>query len=119
MEDKGRTYRYIISIMDVFSRFVWLRPISCKTSATVANHLSSLYLKIGCPKVIQHDWGQEFAGAVDILMDKLHVKVIGSSAYQPQSQGKIERMRQELKNQMMYDLTRLKKSRCELGTPSP
>ncbi len=95
--------------MDVCSRFVWLRPISCKTSATVANHMSSLYLEIGCPKVLQHDRGQEFAGAVDILMDKLHVKVIRSSVYHPQSQGKIERMHQELKKQMMYDLTKLKK----------
>ena len=109
VQDKGRTYRYILSIMDVFSRFVWSRPITCKTSATVANHLSSLYLEIGCPKVLQHDRGQEFAGAVDIFMDKLHVKVIRSSAYNPQSQGKIERMHQELKKQMMYELTELKK----------
>ena len=71
--------------------------------------MSSLYLEIGCPKVLQHDRWQEFAGAVDILMDKLHVKVIRSSAYHPQSQGKIERMHQELKKQMMYDLTKLKK----------
>ena len=66
VQDKGRTYRYIPSIMDVFSRFVWSRPISCKTVATVANHLSSLCLEIGCPKVLQHDRGKEFAGAVDI-----------------------------------------------------
>ncbi len=66
VQDKGRTYRYILSIMDVFSRFVWSRPISCRTGATVANHLSSLYLEIGCPKVLQHDRGQEFADAVDI-----------------------------------------------------
>ena len=105
--------------MDAFSRFVWLRPISFKTSATVANHLSSLYLEIGCPKVLQHDREQEFAGAVDIFMDKLHVKVIRSSAYHPQSQGKIERMHQELKKQMMYNLTKLKKNRCELGASSP
>ena len=64
-----------------------------------------LYEEVGCPRILQHDRGQEFAGAVDKLMRKLKVHVIRSSAYHPQSQGKIERMHRELKKK--NDLTRI------------
>ena len=65
-----------------------------------------LYEEVGCPRILQHDRGQEFAGAVDKLMRKLNVRVIRSSAYHPQSQVKIERMHRELKKKY-YDLTRI------------
>ena len=91
----------------MFSRYVWLRPLSGKKSADIAEHMIRLYEEVGCPRILQHDRGQEFAGAADKLMRKLEVRVIRSSAYHPQSQGKIERMHQEPKKKMYYDLTRI------------
>ena len=77
-------------------------------SADIAEHMIRLYEEVGCPRILQHDRGQEFAGAVDKLMRKLKVHVVRSSAYHPQSQGKIERMHRELKKKMYYDLTRIR-----------
>ena len=38
---KGIVYRYVLSIMDVFSRFIWLRPLARKTSKAVAAELKA------------------------------------------------------------------------------
>ena len=39
----GISYRYVLSVMDVFSRFVWLRALSDKCSKAIANELKSIY----------------------------------------------------------------------------
>ena len=41
VEFKGIVYRYVLSIMDVFSRFIWLRPLARKTSKVVAAELKA------------------------------------------------------------------------------
>ncbi|KAL9977788.1 hypothetical protein ACROYT_G015231 [Oculina patagonica] len=48
----GVSYRYVLSVMDDFSRFVWLRPVSVKS-----DELGILYLEHGPPQVIQCDQG--------------------------------------------------------------
>lgn len=45
----GVSYRYVLSVMDVFSRFVWLRPVSVKSSKNIADELRILYLEHGPP----------------------------------------------------------------------
>lgn len=78
------TYKYILTVIDVFSRYVWLRP-------EIARHLQDIYNEHGLPKVIQHDQGKEFKGAVKKFLESLQVKILQSSPYHPQSQGKVER----------------------------
>ena len=77
------TYRYILTVIDVFSRYVWLRPLKGKHSAEISRHLEDIFNEHGPPKVIQHDQGKEFKGAVKKLMDSLNVKIIQSSPYHP------------------------------------
>ena len=98
------TYRYILTVQDVFSRYVWLKPLKGKSSSEIANHLKSIYSEHGPPKIIQHDQGKEFHGAVRKLMQSLKVKIIQSAPYHPQSQGKVERMHRSLRKKMLYDL---------------
>ena len=101
---KGKTYKYILSILDVFIRFCWLRPLENRASETVAEILAQVYYEHGPPKVLQHDRGTEFKVAVKGLMSQLHVKVITSAPYHPQSQGKVERIHRQLRKKIMYDL---------------
>ena len=42
----GSSYRYVLSVMDVFSRFVWLLPINKKMCKNVADELRSIYLDL-------------------------------------------------------------------------
>jgi len=105
---KGIAYKYILTIIDVFSRFVWLRALDNKSSARVAQELMSIYSEHGVPMILQHDRGTEFSGAVKKLMDKLQVKIIRSSSYHPESQGKVERCHRTLRSKLSYDLIHFK-----------
>ena len=77
------TYRYVVSVIDVFSRFIWLCPIDKKSSKTIAKELQSIYLEQGYPRVIQCDQGPKFKGAVKKLCHWLKIKIICSCPYHP------------------------------------
>lgn len=82
---------YVLSILAVYTRFLWLRLIREKSSQVVADELEKLYLEFGTPKIIQSDCGTEFKGYVEELCKRFQIKMIHSSPRHPQSQGKIER----------------------------
>lgn len=101
---KGIVYRYVLSVMDVFSRFIWLRPLQSKNSKAIAAELKVIYMENGSPLVLQSDQGSEFKGAVKRL-----VKMVNSRPYHPQSQGKVERSHRALRSKMEYDLLKMGK----------
>ena len=103
------TYRYILTTVDVFSRYVWLRPLQSKRSSEIAKHLQEIYCEHGPPKMVQHDQGKEFRGEVQRLFKSLAIKDIQSSAYHPQSQGKVERTHRVLRKKIMYDLLNIQR----------
>lgn len=55
-----REYRYILSVIDVFSRYVFLKPLERKTSKLVAKELKKIFSEQGYPKVVQTDKDSEF-----------------------------------------------------------
>ena len=100
---KGKTYKYVLSIIDVFSRYHWLVPLQTKKSSHLACELLRIYTEHGAPRVIQHDQGREFEGAVAALCKKLSIKVVKGRPYHPQSQGKVERAHRSFKKKIMHD----------------
>lgn len=100
---KGKTYRYVLPIIDVFSRYHWLVPLQTKKSSQVARELLRIYTEHGAPRVIQHSQGREFEGAVATLCKKLGIKVVKDRPYHPQSQGKVERSHRSFKKKIMHD----------------
>lgn len=61
----GQLYRYVLTAIDIFSRFVWLRPSTSKSSTLVAKKLEGMgYMEHGAPRIIQSDRGGEFKKAV-------------------------------------------------------
>ncbi|XP_068741902.1 KRAB-A domain-containing protein 2-like [Montipora capricornis] len=105
----GKTYKYILTVQDVFSRYLWLRPLTGKSSKLVARELNKLYTEVGPPRVIQSDNGGEFKQAVDLLCKSLGVKIIRGSPYHPQSQGKVERSHRSLRKKINFDLINFSK----------
>ena len=101
---KGKTYKYVFSIIGVFSRYHWLVPLQTKKSSQVACELLRIYTEHGAPRVIQHDQGREFEGAVAALCKKLIIKVVTGRPYHPQLQGKVERAHRSFKKKIMHDL---------------
>ena len=57
-----KTYFYILNVMDVFSRYIFLKPLQSKESLEVASHLRKILFSVGIPNVIQCDRGSEFKG---------------------------------------------------------
>ena len=39
----GTQYNYVLSVLDVFSRYLWLQPLSGKNSAEVLKHLKEIF----------------------------------------------------------------------------
>ena len=46
---KGKTYKYILSLLDVFSRFHWLYPLESKHSSGIKKKLKKIYSVHGLP----------------------------------------------------------------------
>ena len=57
----NKTYFNILNVMDVFSRYISLKPLS-KESLEVASHLREIFFSVGIPNVIQCDHVSEFKG---------------------------------------------------------
>ena len=56
---KDKTYKYIFSLFDVFSRFHWLRPLNSKHGSRVKREMKKMYFIHGFPKSLQSDNGGE------------------------------------------------------------
>ena len=56
----NKTYFYILTVMDVFSRYIFLKPLQSKESVEVASHLREIFFNIGVPNVTQCNGGSEF-----------------------------------------------------------
>lgn len=98
----GIEYSYILSAMDCFSRFVFLRPLSNKSPRNVLKCLKNIFSEHGYPSIVQCDNGTEFKGDLPAFLAKHSIKLINSSPYHPQSQGKVERNNSLLKRKLNF-----------------
>ena len=55
----GKLFRYILSFMDVFSRFYWQVPLDTKRSKCLKKELAQIYSVRGIPERLQSDNGGE------------------------------------------------------------
>ena len=57
------TYFYVVACLDLFSRFVFLKPLVNKESSVIAaKHLKIIFLQFGKPHTVQTDQGSKFKG---------------------------------------------------------
>ena len=103
----GHLWRYVLLVIDVFSYFLWLRPLESKSSQVIAIKLECIYIEYGSPEIIQCDQGGEFKKALKLLCDRMNIKLIDSRPRYNQSQGKVERYHRALRSKMEYDLQKI------------
>ena len=75
---EGNTYKYVLTGIDVASRYKVTRPLRTKKSSEVAFVLEAIYKKGGMfkyPKVFQCDNGSEFKHEVTKLLEKCNVDI--------------------------------------------
>ena len=99
----SRGERYILGIIDNFSKFPALIPLKTATAENVARALYKNWISVyGVPSVIHSDRGTEFENELILDMCKLlGIRKSRSSPYYPQGDGIIERLFRTAKD-MIY-----------------
>jgi len=88
-------------VIDCFSKYAWLLPITQKKAEKVLEVLCP-FLKEHTPKVLQSDNGGKFTNAqMKELLEDLHIKHITSLPYKPSSNGQVERFNRMIKSMIM------------------
>ena len=89
---KEKTYKYILSLIDVLSRFHWLCPLKRKHSTSIKkNKLEKIYsVHFFFPKILQSDNGAEFKKLVKKSCKENKIKMIKCRAYHPLVQRKVK-----------------------------
>lgn len=92
-------YRYLLTIVDRFTRWPEAIPLKDITSATVCEHLFSAWVsRFGCPDNIYTDRGAQFTSSLFKDMAKfLDAKLHNTTSYHPQANGMVERFHRTLK----------------------
>jgi hypothetical protein len=85
-------YCYYLLVVDIFTKFVFLRPLQDKESKTIAGSLWSIFCDIGLPKILQSDNGKEFLNSIISQLTYVsHVDHRLITAYHPRANGAAER----------------------------
>lgn len=95
--NKKKTYALIV--VDVCTRFIFLRALKSKDASVIAAKLLKLFRDIGPPKIIQSDNGSEFSNSLlttilTILRTEHHL----STPYHPRGNGVAERAVRSVKD---------------------
>jgi len=95
-------YTYILTACDAFTRYVVAAPLRNKTAISAARALvSEVILKFGVPRSILSDLGREFQNELwNEICRLLGIARLRTTAYNPSTNGKIERWHRSL-NAMM------------------
>ncbi len=66
---RGNTF--LLVVVDVFTKFVWLKPLLTKDRYDVAQALFDIFCLFGFPKILQSDNGTEFVNQILQAMQQI------------------------------------------------
>lgn len=103
--NKNRGYRYIMTVVDILSRFAFARPLLRKTSENVIEALISIFEEGGRkPRFLQTDQGKEFENH-QVRAFLQHQGIEQFSVKSPFKAAIVERFNRTLKEKMWRYLT--------------
>lgn len=100
-------YKYILTMIDRFSRWPEAAPMVDQTAATVAKTFVETWIaRFGCPAKISVDRGGQFkSNLFNQLTATIGCQHLRTTSYHPQSNGIIERWHRTLKASLMCQQT--------------
>lgn len=100
---QNKNYKYILCVIDCFTKYAWAMPLKTKTGTEVANTLSKILLK-RVPRLLHVDRGKEFYNnKFDMLMKKYNI--IKYSTFSTMKACIVERFNRTLKENMFKRFT--------------
>lgn len=101
----NRGYQYILTIIDVFSKYAWAVPLKSKSGSDVSKAFSNIIILDGRhPKNLQTDMGKEFYNEYfKKIMKKYNINHY--STYSIMKASVVERFNRTLKNAMWKQFT--------------
>lgn len=93
--------RYLLTVIDVYSKYLWVFPLKNKTNSAVIESLRPL-LQQYKPRIVQSDNGPEFSGIAAASGSSKHIL---TPTYTPQVNGIIERVNGTLKRMIFQYMT--------------
>ena len=95
-------YKYLLNLIDHFSKYAWSYLLTNKKSETIFKLIKDNFEKNGFPEQFGTDNGTEFANKkLKVFLDKNDVKFIHGRAFNPRSQGCVERLHRTIKNKLL------------------
>jgi len=100
---KNKNYKYILTVIDCFTKRAWALPLKSKTGKEVTDAMSKILLE-GSPKLLQLDNGKEFYNTTfDALMSKYNIHKY--STFSILKACIVERFNRTLKEKMFREFT--------------
>ena len=98
-ENKG--WRYIVTVVDVFSRKVFLNKIKNKDAISARDAFAEIINQATItPKYLMSDNGTEWAGEFADYCKENDIKQLFTRSYSPEANGVVERMNKEIRKIM-------------------
>ena len=94
-------YRYVLTMMDLYSKFPAAVPLKKVDNVTVIEAMMEVFASYGLPKVLLTDQGSVFTSRLTRAMcEQFQIEKIQTSPYHPQSDGALERWHACLKGML-------------------
>ena len=96
-DNKG--YKYLITVIDVFSKYGWIQPIKNKTGTEVEGAFKNIFAEGRVPEKLWVDKGKEFYNQhVKKLLNKMNIEMY--STENEEKSSVVERWNRTMKNKM-------------------
>ena len=101
LEKTNRSARYVMNIVDVWSRYCWLVPLKEKNAELVLEALTKIVDEFGPVGSILSDNGTEFKNSLMKDFYKTRkIKELHTMSYSPESNGIVERKNRDMRKYM-------------------
>ena len=106
-QGSNASIRYILTCIDVFSKYAWAVPMKTKTANSTAEAFKIIFKDNRKPDSIYSDDGNEFKGSCKQLLESKGIKIVITTSKRVKA-GVVERFNRTLKQTIYRYLTFLK-----------
>lgn len=89
--------RFLLVVVDLWSKYLRLTTLANRESKTVASAVERMFSPAATPKTVSCDNGGEFQGAFAAMLQRNRIKLVYGHANNPTSQASVERLNRTIR----------------------